>query len=135
MSDKSDDSGKKKGLFINASGVSGIPCICKRQSYHKETKTIKESNVITTNIIEDRHNIKIGGRLVSPDETGIFKPDSQTGSVEICDTGWGKNQITPEECEQRIEENTTDSEVIKKDIERLELELNELKIKITKKIN
>ena len=43
MSDKSDDSGKKKGLFINASGVSCIPCRCKRQSYPKETKTIKEN--------------------------------------------------------------------------------------------
>ena len=135
MSDKSDESDKKKGLFINSSGVACIPCRCKRQSYHKETKTIKENNVITTNIIEDRHNIKIGGRHVSPDETGICKPDSQTGRVEICDTGWGKNQITPEECEQRIEENTTDIEAIKQDIERLELELNELKIKIIKKIN
>ena len=95
MSDKSDDSGKKKGLFINASGVSCIPCRCKRQSYHKETKTIKENNVITTNIIEDRQNIKIGGRHVSPDETGIFKPDSQTGSVEICDTGWVKIKVHP----------------------------------------
>ena len=26
MSDKSDDSDKKKGLFINAKGVSCIPC-------------------------------------------------------------------------------------------------------------
>ena len=135
MSDKSDDSGKKKGLFINASGVSCIPCRCKRQSYHKETKTIKENNVITTNIIEDRHNIKIGGRHVSPDETGIFKPDSQTGSVEICDTGWGTHTVTPEECEQRIEENKNEIETIKKEIERLELELNDLKIEITKKIN
>ena len=135
MSDKSDESDKRKGLFINASGVSCIPCRCKRQSYHKETKTIKENNVITTNIIEDRHNIKIGGRHVSPDENGIFKNDGQVGSVEICDTGWGKNQIAPEECEQRIEENATDIEAIKKDIERLELELNGLKIKITKKIN
>ena len=75
------------------------------------------------------------GRHISPDENGIFKNDGQVGSVEICDTGWGKNQITPEECEQRIEENATDIEAIKKDIERLELELNELKTKTTKKIN
>ena len=135
MSDKSDDSDKKQGLFINAKGVSCIPCKFKRQSYHKETKTVKENNIITTNIVEDRHNMKFGGRHVSPDENGIFKPDSQVGSVEICDTGWGRNQITPEECEQRIEENTTDIETIKKDIERLELEINELKLKVTKKIN
>ena len=135
MSDKSDDSDKKKGLFINAKGVSCIPCKFKRQSYHRETKTVKENNIITTNIVEDRHNMKFGGRHVSPDENGIFKPDSQVGSVEICDTGWGRNQITPEECEQRIEENATDIETIKKDIERLELEINELKLKVTKKIN
>ena len=130
MSDKSDDSDKKKGLFINAKGVSCIPCKFKRQSYHKETKTVKENNIITTNIVEDRHNMKFGGRHVSPDENGIFKPDSQVGSVEICDTGWGG-----EECEQRIEENATDIDTIKKDIERLELEINELKLKVTKKIN
>ena len=135
MSDKSDDSDKKKGLFINAKGVSCIPCKFKRQSYHRETKTVKENNIITTNIVEDRHNMKFGGRHVSPDENGIFKSDSQVGSVEICDTGWGRNQITPEECEQRIEENATDIETIKKDIERLELEINELKLKVTKKIN
>ena len=95
MSDKSDDSDKKKGLFINTKGVSCIPCKFKRQSYHKETKTVKENNIITTNIVEDRHNFKFGGRHVSPDENGIFKSDKQIGSVEICDTGWGKNQITP----------------------------------------
>ena len=102
-SDKSDDSDKKKGLFINAKGVSCIPCRCKRQSYHKETKTVKENNVVTTNVIEDKHNLKFGGRHVSLDENGIFRTDKQNGSVEICDTGWGKNQITPEELEQKIE--------------------------------
>ena len=125
----------KKGFFINASGISCIPCRCKRQSYHKETKTTKESNTVTTNVIEDRRNLKFGGgRNVSPDENGIFKNDNQTGSVEICDNGWGQNRITPEECEQRLEVTETDIEVIKKDIERLEFELNDLKLKISKKI-
>ena len=133
MSDKSDDSDKKKGFFINASGLSCIPCKCKRQSYHKETKTVKENNIITTNVVEDRHNLKFGGRHVSPDENGIFKTDKQMGSVEICDTGWGKSQITPEELEQKIEVTETDIEAIKKDIERLESEINELKFKIIKK--
>ena len=133
MSDVTD-SDKKKGFFINASGISCIPCRCKRQSYHKETKTTKESNTITTNVIEDRRNLKFGGgRNVSPDENGIFKNDNQTGSVEICDNGWGQNRITPEECEQRLEVTETDIEVIKKDIERLEFELNDLKLKISKK--
>ena len=134
MSDKSDDSDKKKGLFINAKGFSCIPCKCKRQSYHKETKTVKENNIITTNVVEDRHNLKFGGRHVSPDENGIFKSDKQIGSVEICDTGWGKNQITPEELEQKIEVTETDIDYIKKEIERLELEINELKFTINKKI-
>ena len=133
MSDRSDDSDKKKGFFINASGLSCIPCKCKRQSYHKETKTVKENNIITTNVVEDRHNLKFGGRHVSPDENGIFKTDKQMGSVEICDTGWGKSQITPEELEQKIEVTETDIEAIKKDIERLESEINELKSKIIKK--
>ena len=133
MSDKSDDSDKKKGFFINASGLSCIPCKCKRQSYHKETKTVKENNIITTNVVEDRRNLKFGGRHVSPDENGIFKTDKQMGSVEICDTGWGKSQITPEELEQKIEVTETDIETIKKDIERLESEINELKFKIIKK--
>ena len=74
-----------------------------------------------------------GGRNVSPDENGIFKNDNQTGSVEICDNGWGQNRRTPEECEQRLEGTETDIEVIKKDIERLEFELNDWKLKISKK--
>ena len=40
MSDKSDDSDKKKGFSINANGMSCIPCRCKRQPYHKEAKTV-----------------------------------------------------------------------------------------------
>ena len=73
------------------------------------------------------------GRHVSPDENGIFKTDGQVGSVEMCDNGWGQNRITPEECEQRLEGAETDIEVIKKDIQRLEFELNDLKPKIGKK--
>ena len=34
----------------------------------------------------------------------------QIGSVEICDTGWGQKEVTPEECEQRIEKLETDVE-------------------------
>ena len=96
---------------------------------------MKENNIITTNIVEDRHNLKFGGRHVSPDENVIFKTEKQMGSVEICDTGFGNHGITPEECEQRIEENTTDIEVIKKDIERIEIEIEELKHRILKKLN
>ena len=110
---------KEERVFINANGISCIPCRCKRQSYHKETKTTKENNIVTTNVIEDRRNLKFGstGRHISPDENGIFKTDGQVGSVEICDNGWVQNRITPEECEQRLEGTETDIEVIKKDIE------------------
>ena len=71
-SDNGDDSDKNKGLFINAQGVSCIPCRCKRQSYHKETKTVKDNNVVTTNVIEDRQNLKFGARHESLDETGYI---------------------------------------------------------------
>ena len=118
MSETSDGSGDK-GFRINARGISCIPCRCKRQFYHKETKTIKEDNKVTTNTIVDKRNTKFGGtgRHTSPDD--IFKPDSdlQTGSVEICNAGWGKTQITPEELEERIEKLETDIDLMKKDIE------------------
>ena len=84
MSDISEQS-NEKGFHINARGISCIPCRCKRQFFHQETKTTKENNVITTNTIIDKRNTKFGGRNVSPDETGIFQSDKQMGSVEICE--------------------------------------------------
>ena len=114
MSEASDES-NNKGFRIHAKGISCIPCRCKRQFYHKETKTTKENNVITTNTIIDKRNTKFGaGRHTSPDD--IFKADTnlQTGSVETCDTGWGKSQITPEELEERVEKIETDIDLIKK---------------------
>ena len=117
MSDASEDS-KDKGFRINACGISCIPCRCKRQFYHKETTTVKDNHKITTNTVVDKRNTKFGaGRHTSPDD--IFKADneSQKGSVEICDTGWGKSQITPEELEERIEKIETDIDLMKKDIE------------------
>ena len=94
---------------------------------HQETKTTKENNVITTNTIIDKRNTKFGGgRHTSPDD--IFKADTnlQTGSVAICDTGWGKSQITPEELEERVDKIETDIDLIKKDIE----DINKYKFKI-----
>ena len=125
MSDISENS-NDKGFRINARGISCIPCRCKRQFFHQETKTTKENNVITTNTIIDKRNTKFGaGRHTSPDD--IFKADTnlQTGSVEICDTGWGKSQITPEELEERVEKIETDIDLIKKDIE----DINKQKVK------
>ena len=63
-----------------------------------------------------------------------FKLINKWEAFETCDTGWGQNKITPQECEQRLEGTEIDIEVIKKDIEMLELELNDLKLKILKEI-
>ena len=126
MSDISENS-NDKGFRINARGISCIPCRCKRQFFHQETKTTKENNIITTNTIIEKRTTKFGaGRHTSPDD--IFKADTnlQTGSVEICDTGWGKSQITPEELEERVDKIETDIDLIKKDIE----DINKYKFKI-----
>ena len=56
VSEESND----KGFRINAKGISCIPCRCKRQFYHKETKTVKENNIITTNTVVDKRNTKFG---------------------------------------------------------------------------
>ena len=127
MSDISENS-NDKGFRINARGLSCIPCRCKRQFFHQETKTTKENNIITTNTIIDKRNTKFGGRNVSPDETGIFQSDMQNGSVEICSTGWNdkESRITPEELEERLEKLETDVDLMKKDIENI----NKYKFKI-----
>ena len=41
--------------------------------------------------------------------------------------------LSPEECEERLQVNETDVETIKKDIQQLEFELTDLKLKISKK--
>ena len=134
MSDASEES-NDKGFRINTKGISCIPCRCKRQFYHKETKTVKDNNIITTNTVVDKRNTKFGsaGRHTSPDD--IFKPDTslQEGSVEICSTGWGKSQITPEELEERLEVAETNLGLIKKDIDEIKKDVedrNTLKSKI-----
>ena len=58
------------------------------------------------------------GRHVSPDENNIFKNESQFGSVEVCNIGFGTHKVTPEECEERLEVTETDIETIKKDIQK-----------------
>ena len=121
MSDTSEpNSDNQKGIYINKKGISCIPCKCKRQFYHKESKTVKDNGIITTSTIEDRSNFKIGGsgRHQSPDE--IFKPENtlQAGSIENCTTGWSAGRKpTPEENQERIFKLETDVEEIKKDID------------------
>ena len=121
MSDTSKHS-SKNGFHIDTKGISCFPCRCKKQLYRKETKTTTENNVTTTNTIEDRRNINFGGRYVSPDV--IFKPESalQPGSIEICDTGFGSNRITPEELDERIDKLETSVEEVKKDIDELRIQ-------------
>ena len=120
MSDISEQS-NEKGFHINARGISCIPCRCKRQFFHQETKTTKENNVITTNTIIDKRNTKFGGRNVSPDETGIFQSDKQMGSVEICSTGWNdkETRVTPEEVEEQVYVLRAEVKEIKEDVEKL----------------
>ena len=119
MSDTTNES-KDKGFRIKARGISCIPCRCKRQFYHKESKTVKEEGKVTTNTVEDRRNSKLGGRNQSPDE--IFKPEHylREGSIEICDTGFGiGRKPTPEENQERIFKLETDIEEIRKDIDEI----------------
>ena len=134
MSDASEES-DNKGFRINTKGISCIPCRCKRQFYHKETKTVKENNIITTNTVVDKRNTKFGGRNVSPDETGIFQSDGQMGSVEICDTGWNskESRITPEELLERVECAETEITLLKKDITEIKKDIddiNNFKVKV-----
>ena len=89
---------------------------------------MKENNIITTNTVVDKRNTKFGGsgRHTSPDD--IFKPDTnlQEGSVEICSTGWAKNQITPEELEERVECAETEITLLKKDITEIKKDIDDI---------
>ena len=120
MSDVTEDSNKDKGFQINTRGISCIPCRCKKQFYHKETKTITETDktTTTTTTVVDKRNMKFGGngRHQSPDDIFKTEENKQLGSVEICDTGWGSKIVTPEELEERVEKLETDVDEIKKDI-------------------
>ena len=117
MSDTTEDeSEKNKGFHIDKKGFHCIPCRCKRQLYHKETKTVKENDKVTTNTVVDKRNLKFGGRNVSPDEISKTDEVDQTGSVAICDTGWGQSQVTPEELEDKIDKLETEVERIDKDV-------------------
>ena len=125
MTDANKDNnqdGTDGGLSVNKDGINCLFCRCKRNTYHKETKTTTENNKVVVNVVEDRSSFKIGkGRNVSPDD-GIFKPDTaqQIGGVELCSTGWSKHRkITPEECEERLDKIEEDVERIDKDVEQL----------------
>ena len=77
---------EKETVFINGNGISCIPCRCKRQSYHKETKTTKEHNVITTHVIEDRRKMTFGGRNeVHETDIEASKKDIESLEFELTD--------------------------------------------------
>ena len=128
MSDTTENNEDNKGFHIDKKGFHCIPCRGKRQLYHKETKTVKENDKVTTNIVVDKVNLKFGssGRKLSPDE--IFKAEAETetqlGSVAICDTGWGQSQVTPEEIEEKIDKLETEVERIDKNVTILKNNLN-----------
>ena len=111
-----DNEHREGGLELTPTSLSCLPCRCKKNTYHKETKRTNEDNKQTIIIVEDRSSYKVG-RGVTPDNN-IFKPD-QTGSVGICDTGWGAGRKpTPEECDERIEKNADDIKELKSRIEK-----------------
>ena len=101
---------------MTPTSLSCLPCRRKKNTYHKETKRTNEDNKQTIIIVEDRSSCKVG-RGVTPDNN-ISKPD-QTGSVAICDTGWGAGRKpTPEECDERIEKNADDIKELESRIEK-----------------
>ena len=56
--------------------------------------------------------------METPDD-GIFKPYTthhQIGSIEICDTGWERKKVTPEDNPERISKLETDVQETKKDV-------------------
>ena len=103
-----------EGFILTPTSLNCLPCRCRRNVYHKETKTTSDKDSKTVYIIENRSSYKVG-RGTTPDNN-IFAPD-QSGSIAICDTGWGKSQITPEEMEERLEKCETDIIEVKRDIE------------------
>ena len=106
---------KNKGFHIDKKGFHCIHCRCKRQLYHKETKTVKENDKVTTNTVVDKITLKFGGRNVSPDEIFLTDEADQT-SLAICDTGWGQSQVTPEELEDKIAKPESEVERIDIDV-------------------
>ena len=68
MSDTSEPNSdeKAKGFFLTTHGISCIPCKCKKQFYHKESKTVKEGEKVTTNTVEDRRNLNLAEETRAP---------------------------------------------------------------------
>ena len=133
----SDEEAPKKpdgGFILTPTSLNCLPCRCKKNLYHKETKTTSDKDSKTVYIIENRSSYKMG-RGTTPDNN-IFTPD-QTGSVAICSTGWDSGRRpTPEECEEAIEKNADDIKELKQKLEKkiykTEEDIKELKEDVKK---
>ena len=122
MSAKEDENNRNGGFNLNKDGVNCLCCKFKKIHIIKKQKTTTEHNKVVVNVVEDRSSFTVGNRGTTPDDN-IFKPDEtrQIGSIEICDTGFGKHTITPEQNEERIEKIETELVEIKKDVNKLKL--------------
>ena len=120
MSDTSNDSnGRDKGIHIDKKGFHCIPCRFKRQFYHKETKTVKENNTVTTDTVVDKRNIKFGGngRHTSPDDIFKMKIHYRQEALKYAIQDGVNHRLPPEELEERLDKCETDIIEIKRDIE------------------
>ena len=136
MSDKENEEKQKPdgGFILTPNSLNCLPCRCKKNLYHKETKTTSDKDSKTIYIIENRSSYKVG-RGTSPDNN-IFMPE-QAGSVAICSTGWDNGRRpTPEECEEAIEKNADDIKELKQKLEmkiyKTEEDIKELKEDVKK---
>ena len=134
--DNEDEEKQKNngGFILTPTSLNCLPCRCRKNLYHKETKTTSDKDSKTIYIVENRTSYKVG-RGTTPDNN-IFTPD-QTGSVAICDNGWGQGRTpTPEECDERIEKNADDIKELKQKLEmkiyKTEEDIKELKEDVKK---
>ena len=72
--------------------------------------------------------------MCHPMETIYLRTRVKSKALKYAILDWALiMKLSPEECEERLQVNETDIETIKKDIQKLEFELDELKLKIRKK--
>ena len=106
------------GFHIDKDNIDCNFCRCGKKAFHKETKTTtdKEGNVVV-NRVENRSSWKMG-RNTTPDGNAIFKTNmNEPEDVDTVSTGFGSSrQITPEECQKRIENLEREIDQLKKQI-------------------
>ena len=50
--------GTDGGVSVNKDGINCLFCRCKRNTYHKETKTTTENDEVVVNVVENRSSLK-----------------------------------------------------------------------------